>query len=195
VLSENEVNDALIFASATLVVLPQLPNQPIGPYGALNPQSIWIIVILVMAISAAGYVSVRILGTRFGLSIAGLASGFISGVATIGAMGTRTVANPAVLSTAVAGAVLLTVATILQMCAALTATNMIVLRAMSIPLFCAGLAAAGYGAAFTIRALRETSELEVQPGHAFSLPAALMLALTLSVIHLQPCERRSVKPV
>jgi uncharacterized membrane protein (DUF4010 family) len=30
-------------------------------------------VILVMAISAAGYISVRILGTRFGLSIAGLA--------------------------------------------------------------------------------------------------------------------------
>jgi uncharacterized membrane protein (DUF4010 family) len=40
VLTENEVNDALIFAGATLVVLPLLPDQPIGPYGALNPRSI-----------------------------------------------------------------------------------------------------------------------------------------------------------
>ena len=46
-------------------------------YGALNPQSIWIIVVLVMAISAAGYIAVRILGDRFGLALAGLASGFI----------------------------------------------------------------------------------------------------------------------
>lgn len=182
VLTENEVNDALIFAGATLVVLPQLPDQPLGPYGALNPRSIWIIVILVMAISAAGYVAVRILGTRFGLSIAGLASGFISSVATIGAMGTRTVTNPAVLGAAVAGAVLSTVATIVQMGVVLAATSMIVLRALSVPLFCAGLAAAAYGAVFTIIALREKGEVEAQPGHAFSLPAALILGLTLSVI-------------
>ena len=36
-----------------LVVLPLLPNQVMGPYDALNPRSIWIVVILVMAISAA----------------------------------------------------------------------------------------------------------------------------------------------
>ena len=33
-----------------------------GPYGALNPHSIWILVILVMAIGAAGHLAVRILG-------------------------------------------------------------------------------------------------------------------------------------
>ena len=89
VLTETEVRDALIFAGATLVVLPLLPNQALGPYGALNPRSIWIVVILVMAISAAGYILVRMVGARFGLPIAGLASGFISSTATIGAMGAR----------------------------------------------------------------------------------------------------------
>ena len=59
VLTEDELNDALIFAGATLVVLPLVPDRPMGPYGALNPHSIWILVILVMAISAAGYVAVR----------------------------------------------------------------------------------------------------------------------------------------
>ena len=72
VLTEGEVKDALIFAGATLVVLPLVPDRPMGPYGALNPHTIWIIVILVMAISAAGYVTVRLLGARFGLPIAGL---------------------------------------------------------------------------------------------------------------------------
>ena len=89
VLSEDEVRDALIFAAATLIVLPLLPNQPIGPFGAINPHAIWIIVILVMAIGALGHVAVRLLGARFGLPVSGLASGFISSIATIGAMGAR----------------------------------------------------------------------------------------------------------
>ena len=89
VLTEEELIDALIFASATLIVLPLVPDRPMGPYGALNPHSIWILVILIMAISAAGYCAVRLVGARFGLPIAGLASGFISSTATIGAMGAR----------------------------------------------------------------------------------------------------------
>ena len=182
VLTEREVTDGLIFAAATLVVLPLLPDQQLGPYGALNPRSIWIIVILVMAISAAGYILVRILGDRYGLAIAGLASGFISSIATIGAMGTRGKTIPAVLGAAVAGAVLSTVATIAQMCAVLAATSMIVLRELSIPLFCAGLAAASYGAFFTIKALRGTKGANSQTGRAFSFSSAVILAATLSGI-------------
>jgi uncharacterized membrane protein (DUF4010 family) len=182
ILSEREVADGLIFAGATLVVLPLLPDQQLGPYGALNPRSIWIIVILVMAISAAGYILVRILGNRFGLAIAGLASGFISSVATIGAMGTRGKTTPAVLGAAVAGAVLSTVATIVQMCAVLAATSMAVLRELSMPLLFAGLAAACYGAFFTIKALRGTEQVDSQAGHAFNFSSAIILALTLSGI-------------
>ena len=182
VLTESEVNDALIFAGATLVVLPLLPNQAFGPFGALNPRSIWIVVILVMAISAAGYVLVRLLGTRFGLPIAGLASGFISSAATIGAMGARVQKNPDVISAAVAGAALSTVATVVQMCLVLAATSTATLRALAMPLIFAGIAAAAYGIGFTVVALRERDLPETQPGHAFSLPAALVFALTLSAV-------------
>src|SRR5450756_742946 len=114
ILTEDELQDALIFAGATLVVLPLVPDRPMGPYGALNPHSIWLLVILVMAISAAGYIAVRLLGTRSGLPIAGLASGFISSTATLGAMGTRAEKSADALAAAVAGAVLSTVATIVQ---------------------------------------------------------------------------------
>jgi uncharacterized membrane protein (DUF4010 family) len=182
VLTENEVRDALIFAGATLVVLPLLPNQALGPYDALNPRSIWIVVILVMAISAAGYIAVRVLGARFGLPIAGLASGFISSTATIGAMGTRVQKDPGVIAAAVAGAALSTVATIVQMSLVLAATSLITLRTLSIPLIFAGVAAAAYGAAFTALALREKGIADPQPGQAFSLPVALVFAATLSAM-------------
>ena len=182
VLTEGEVRDALIFAAATLVVLPLLPDRAMGPYDALNPRSIWIVVILVMAISAAGYAIVRLFGARLGLPIAGFASGFISSTATIGAMGTRAQKTPGVITAAVAGAALSTVATVVQMSLVLAATSMATLSMLSIPLICAGIAALAYGAGFTIRTLREKEAPDPQPGQAFSLPVAVLFALTLSAI-------------
>lgn len=182
ILTEAELQDALIFAAATLVVLPLVPDRPIGPYGALNPHSIWIIVILIMAISAAGYVAVRVMGTRFGLPIAGLASGFISSTATIAAMGARVAKMREVIGAAVAGAVLSTIATIIQMALVLATTSMATLAALAVPLLCAGVAAAAYGTAFTVLALRQSTETGTQSGRAFSLSTAFMFALTLSII-------------
>ena len=182
VLTEDELKDALILAGATFVVLPLAPDRPMGPYGALNPHSIWILVILVMAIGAAGYVAVRTLGARVGLPMAGLASGFISSTATIGAMAARAAKTMDVLAAAVAAAVLSTIATIVQLAIVLAATSMTTLRILSVPLICAGLAAVVYGTIFTIQALQQKTESEAQSGRAFSLSVAIVFALTLSSI-------------
>jgi uncharacterized membrane protein (DUF4010 family) len=138
VLTEDELQDALIFAGATLVVLPLVPDRPMGPYGALNPHSIWILVIIVMAISAAGYIAVRMLGARFGLPIAGLHQASSQAPRLIGAMGARVAKTADILAAAVAGAVLSTIATIVQMALVLAATSMTTLRTLSVPLICAG---------------------------------------------------------
>jgi uncharacterized membrane protein (DUF4010 family) len=61
-LTDDELRSLLIFAGATLVVLPLLPNHPVGPYGALNLRTVWLVVILVMAVSAVGYIAVRLVG-------------------------------------------------------------------------------------------------------------------------------------
>jgi len=182
VLTEDELEDALIFAGASLVVLPLVPDQPMGPYGALNPHAIWIIVLLIMAIGAAGHLAVRLLGARFGLPLAGLASGFVSSTATIGAMGARAAKSGAIRAAAVGGAVLSTVATIVQLSVVLAATSPATLRLLAVPLLCAGLASVAYGSVFTVIAFRQTAESEPERGRAFSLPLALTFGLTLSVI-------------
>ncbi|MCF2523069.1 DUF4010 domain-containing protein [Bradyrhizobium sp. G127] len=182
ILTEDELEDALLFAGATLIILPLVPDRPMGPYAAFNPHAIWVVVILIMAISAAGYVAVRLLGARFGLPVAGLASGFISSAATIAAMGARATKAKDVLAAAVAGAVLSTVATIIQMALVLAATSMATLISLAVPLICAGAVAIVYGTAFTMLALRQKNEAELQKGRAFSLRTAFVFALTLSVI-------------
>ncbi len=182
VLTEEEVRDGLVFAAATLVVLPLLPDKAIGPYGALNPRTIWIVVILVMGISAFGYMLVRILGPRFGLPLAGLASGFVSSSATIGAMGSRAKSNADLLKPAVAGAVLSSIATIAELAILIGVTSMETLAAFYIPLLGAGAAALVYGGAFTLWALRHEVDEPQQPGRAFSLSTAFLFAAILAVV-------------
>ena len=182
VISKDELDDALIFAAATLVVLPLVPNRQMGPYLALNPHSIWIVIVLVMAISAAGYVAVRLFGARFGLPLAGAISGFISSTATIGAMGSRATKSKDLLAACVAGAVLSTVATIAQMALVVAATSMPTLFSLSGPLLLAGGTAVAYGAAFTLLAARNSGSDAVQSGGVFSLKTALAFGSILAVI-------------
>ena len=181
-LNEAELRDALIFAAATLVVLPLLPDDPLDPYGVLNLRKIWIVVILIMAISGAGYIAVRLLGVKFGLPVSGFAAGFASSSATIGAMASRVKDTPGLLKPAAAGAVLSTVATVVQLALLLAAVNLSVLKAMAIPLGLSGLAAVLYGGAFTLWALKHSNPGDTKPGRAFSLVTALALAATLAVI-------------
>lgn len=184
VISESELADALIFAAATLVVLPLMPNRYLGPFDAINPRTIWKIVVLVMSISAGGYSAVRMLGPRFGLPIAGLASGFVSSTATIGAMGARALQEPALARAAVAGAVLSTVATILQMAAVLAATSRSTLYQMRFPLIAAGVAALAYGLFFMFLSVRRETPLSAPKGRAFSLRMAVLFASLIAVVLL-----------
>ncbi len=182
VLTEDEMRDALVFAAATLILLPLLPDRAMGPFDALNPHTIWLVVIVVMAVGAAGHAAVRVVGPRFGLPMAGFASGFISSTATIAAFGARAAKTPALLRPAAAGAVLSSVATIAQMSLMLAATSPATLQVMAMPLLAAGVAAVIYGLSFTLLALREKAVYEPPTGRAFSLLTAMIFAATVAII-------------
>ena len=182
VISEDEVEDALMLAAATLVILPLIPDQYMGPYNAFNPRTTWTIVVLMMLVGAAGHVAQRLLGSGIGLAAAGFSSGFVSSAATIGAMGARALQTPTLMRAAVAGAVLSTVATVIQMAMVLSATSLPTLRSLALPLIAAGGVAALYAAVFTIRTVKQPDNVVIEPGHAFSLKKALGLALTISAM-------------
>jgi uncharacterized membrane protein (DUF4010 family) len=182
VLTDEEVRSALILGAAAIVVLPLLPNAQIGPFDAINPRSVWRLVVLVLLIGAAGHVATRVLGPRFGLPVSGLASGFVSSSATIGAMGSLAAKSPKVLGAAAAGAVLSTVATIVQLAVVIGATSQSALDAMALPLACGGVAAVAYGAVFTLAVLRQEPAAGGSAGEALSLKTALIFALTLSIV-------------
>ncbi|HMS58276.1 MAG TPA: DUF4010 domain-containing protein [Tepidiformaceae bacterium] len=181
-LTEQELNDGLLFGAAALVILPLVPNREVGPFDVFNPFSVWRLVVVVMAISASGYLAVRMLGPRLGLPLAGFASGFVSSSATIGAMGARVRQQPSLLTPAVAGAVLSTVATVVQMIIVVGATSPDTLSLLWSALAPAGIVAAAYGALMGLH-LRHANDGDVlEPGHAFDLKTAVIFAATVTVV-------------
>jgi len=190
VLTERELHDGLVLAAAALVILPLTPDRGFGPYDAFNPRTVWRLVVLVLAISALGYIAIRALGARAGLPLAGFAGGFVSSTATIGSLAARARSTPASRDEAAAGAVLSTVATIVQLGVVLGVMNVATLRVLALPLAAAALVALGYGASLafgTARVRRRPPgphDDEGSGGRAFDLRAALVFAAMVSVILL-----------
>jgi uncharacterized membrane protein (DUF4010 family) len=85
-----ELKAGIQLALLSIVVLPLLPNRGIGPDGVLNPYIIWWLVVIVAAISFAGYTAVRIAGQRFGLLITGFFAGLVSSTALTVSLSRRT---------------------------------------------------------------------------------------------------------
>ena len=182
-LTSEELSDGLVFVIATLIVWPQLPDRYLGPLQALNPSTLWLLVVLVLAIGACGHVATRALGARYGLPIAGLASGFVSSTATIGSMAGRAVHEPTSTKAAVAGATLSTVATFVQLALLLFAVSPPTLDVMAPALAAGGFSAAVYGLFFTALAFNSTDALRHEfAGGAFSIKTAFALSATMAIM-------------
>ncbi|AGG87694.1 MgtC/SapB family protein [Rhodanobacter denitrificans] len=190
VLTAEELNNLLVLAAATLLVLPLVPDRPLGPFDAINPRALWLIVILIMSIGAAAHTLLRLVGSRVGLPLAGLLSGFVSSVATIGVMGSQARSLPALRRSAVAAAVLSTVATFVQMAAVLAVTDLATLRVLAVPLACGGVTAAVYGVLWTWKGLHLSAADPVQGSVVFSVRASLLLGLMIAVVLLASAAMR-----
>ena len=81
-LSRRDLTSMLQFAVLTFIILPVLPDINYGPYDALNPYQIWLMVVLISGVSLAGYLALRVVGQRYGVALLGLFGGLASSTAT-----------------------------------------------------------------------------------------------------------------
>ena len=81
-LTGQDIRSMLQFAVLTAVILPLLPDRSFGPHGVLNPFQVWLMVVLVSAVSLAGYVAWRLTWGRHGLLLTGILGGAVSSTAT-----------------------------------------------------------------------------------------------------------------
>jgi uncharacterized membrane protein (DUF4010 family) len=80
--TNEDIRSTLQFAAVTGIVLPLVPNQGYGPYEAINPYSLWLMVVLISGLGFIGYILMRLLGARAGVILTGLVGGLASSTAT-----------------------------------------------------------------------------------------------------------------
>lgn len=136
----------LVVAVALSLALLAIPDRSFGPYEAINLHAWWRLVTLMLWLMLAGQLAERLLGSRWGLAMAGFGGGFVSSTATIAAMATRTEEDPGIERHASAGAVASTAATYCMLAALIASADMQLLRVLAVPLL-AGFVAIGMAAA------------------------------------------------
>jgi uncharacterized membrane protein (DUF4010 family) len=103
-LSPQDRLDALTLAGVA-AALPFIPDITVDPWGLVNPHSLWRLALVLMALSTLGYIAQRTLGPRWGLTVAGFISGFVSSTVAIATMGDRAKNDDGMVDPAAAGAV------------------------------------------------------------------------------------------
>jgi uncharacterized membrane protein (DUF4010 family) len=104
-LTPEELSAALELAVITVIVLPLLPSRGYGPWQVLNPREIWMVVVLVTALSFVGFMAMRMLGERRGMAVTGAVGGLVSSTAVTMAMAERSRSAEGVAKAAAAAAV------------------------------------------------------------------------------------------
>lgn len=182
-LTKEELRDALIFLLFALVVLPIVPDVHVGPYRAIHPQSLVRLIVVLMAVTGAGYAARRLVGSRFGLAVTGLAGGFVSSSATIAAFSLQAREHDASWRGAACGALASNVSTLIQYELILIAVDPALALKAAPALALGGLVALALTLSFTRLAARQ-EQLSSPQGRAFRLWAALGLAVLVSVVSI-----------
>jgi uncharacterized membrane protein (DUF4010 family) len=180
-LTEAELRDGLILAGAALVVLPLMPERGPAWLPGIEPRALWRLVVILLALQAAGYIALRVLGARIGLLLGGIASGFVSSTATFAAMGARARAEPALASPCAAGALASNLATMAQLAFVMAAIAPPML-AMLAPALMAGAVATLIAVLPGARRPLERSAAPVAARRAFDLPRSIGFAAMLAAI-------------
>ncbi|MFN0038938.1 MAG: MgtC/SapB family protein [Burkholderiales bacterium] len=98
-LKSQDIASILQFAALTFIVLPLLPDRGYGPYQAVNPYHVWLMVVLVSGVGLTGYLALRFANANRGVLLTGLLGGLISSTATTLVFSRQTRDHAASLST------------------------------------------------------------------------------------------------
>jgi uncharacterized membrane protein (DUF4010 family) len=166
------------FGLLTFIILPVLPNRDYGPFAALNPYHIWLMVVLISGISLAAYVVLKGVGKRWGGPVLGLLGGVVSSTATTLAFSRHARKNPDFSRTAAVVVILASAVLMVRVTVEVAVVHPPLLRQLGLPvlgMLLAGLVAGGV--AWSRSRHEQTAAPETRN------PAELTVAITFGLLY------------
>ena len=171
------------FLIAAVIVLPFLPNENMGPLDAINPFSVGLMIVLISALSFAGYVAMKLVGKRRGLLLGAAVGGLVSSTAVTLSVAGRT-KKDADLAPAAAAAIAIASTIMMARVAVLVGlVNPKLLATLAIPL--AGAAAGAVIGGFLVyRRGGKIKDSQISVDNPFELGSAIRFGLMFGAILL-----------
>lgn len=183
-LTREDIFAVLKFALITAIILPVLPNESYGPppFDVLNPYTIWLLVVLISGISFLGYVLMKLLNAREGITLTGLLGGLASSTATTLSFAERS-QKASGLSRPFALAIILAWVIMFPRALVEVATlNVELLRVLWLPMALTAAAGLVYALYLYLAAAREDDHEEVELHNPFELSTAVTFGLIFAVV-------------
>lgn len=179
--SENDIKALLRLVLVVFIVLPLLPDVGMGPFGALNPQRLWLVVVITSAISFVGYVLARWLGQQQGALLTAAVGSLVSSTAVTVDSARRVREGAAGLTdhaaVAIASATML--ARSLVLVGILAPFALVAVAAMVVPALLVSIAGAGV---LLLLSRRRPSSIEMREPRPPGLGLAFLFALSVAIL-------------
>jgi len=182
-ISEREMIDTLKFLMIAFVVLPLLPDAPMGPWGVFNPNRIWLMVVFISGISYAGYIAMKVIGPGRGLGATGVIGGLVSSTAVVTAMAGRVRESEFLMGPAVFAAVVASSMMFLRMLFEVAVINPSLLGFIAPPMIVMG--GLGFLLGFLFTRTPSDMESDIKIENPFSIkPALIFGALFMGILFI-----------
>jgi len=179
-LTRHDLLAVLQFSVLTFIILPILPDQSYGPYGAVNPHQAWLMVVLISGISLAGYAALHAVGTRYGAPLLGFFGGLASSTATTMIYAKHGKNTPLMLNLAASVIVIASIVVIVRLMAVSAVLAYGTLPGL-FPVLSGGLILGLMVVLYNRRKMRDTTDLQIP---ATSNPAELHSALSFGLLYV-----------
>jgi uncharacterized membrane protein (DUF4010 family) len=177
-----ELRAAVILLAMTFLALPFIPDQSYGPYGGINPRQVWLLAVVLAAVSFLGYVAVKLLGRREGTLISSAAGGLVSSTAVTLASSQRAAKDRNGLRFHASSVAIATAMSLAKTFALVFALNRAVGMLIAAPLIAGALAALAAGLLFAWSGSRKHAKESFDLRNPFSLRETLMLAGLIGLV-------------
>jgi len=115
-LSAAELRAAARFAILALVLLPLMPDRSMGPYGALNPHKLMLVIVFVTGLSFAGYILARRVRASESMILVAACGALVSSTAVTLAFARRLAAGPSAAPALSAGIAVASAISVARVC-------------------------------------------------------------------------------
>ncbi len=174
-ITQEEMYAFVRFVVIALLIFPFLPDQNFGPYNAINPREVGLVILLTSGLGFMGYVLMRVLGTGKGILLTGIVGGLVSSTLVTWIFAKKSKEHPTLATVYASGILAASTIMVLRVFLWVFLFNKFLIPGLSLSLGLMLLTAAGITVYFFLKGRKdENKEASIPLGKPLDLGSAIL---------------------